>query len=78
MKTRTVIMKSIDTTRKSLPYSPLIPAMEAICMACNGEQMEIILNDAGAFNDLKEYLSERGIGFREIYDEGRMILQFTR
>lgn len=71
-------MKSIDTTIGVQHYSPLIPAMEAICTAKEGEQLEIILNDIDAFNDLKEYLSERGIGFREIYDEEKMVLQFIR
>ncbi len=52
--------------------------MEAICTASAGEEVEIILNDQSAFNDLKEYLSECGIGFREIYDGEKMTLQFTR
>ena len=45
---------------------------------CGAEEVEIILNDQSAFNDLKEYLSECGIGFREIYDGEKMTLQFTR
>ncbi|MEO5045364.1 sulfurtransferase TusA family protein, partial [Bacteroides thetaiotaomicron] len=32
---------------------------------------------ADAFQDLKEYLSEQSIGFREIYDGEQMTLQFT-
>ena len=69
--------KSVDTCG-TLRYSPLVPAMEAICTASAGEEVEIILNDQSAFNDLKEYLSECGIGFREIYDGEKMTLQFTR
>ena len=42
-----------------------------------GETIEIIMNHADAFQDLKEYLSEQGIGFREIYDGEQMTLQFT-
>lgn len=58
-------------------YSPLIPAIKAICAAPSGETMEIIMNNAAAFQDLKEYLAEQGIGFREIYDGEQMTLQFT-
>lgn len=60
-----------------LLYSPLIPAMKAICSAAPGEKIELIMNDSSAFGDLKEYLSEQNIGFREIYDEDKMILQFV-
>lgn len=72
----TGMMKRIDTCRP-LPYSPLIPAMQAICQAEKGEILEIVLDDASAFSDLKEYLSQQGIGFREIYDRDHMTLQFT-
>ena len=74
---RPTMNKYVDTTRP-LRYNPLVPAMEAICTAGGGEEVEIVLNDPSAFNDLKEYLSERGIGFREIYDGEKMTLQFTR
>ena len=36
------------------------------------------MNDPTAFNDLKEYLSEQQIGFREIYDGEQMTVQFTK
>ena len=42
-------------------YSPLIPAIKAMCTATPGETIEIIMNHADAFQDLKEYLSEQGI-----------------
>ena len=51
--------------------------MKAILTAESGEKMEIIMNDASAFGDLKEYLSEQNIGFREIYEQKIMKLQFT-
>ena len=70
-------MKTIDLCVPH-PYSPLIPAVKAICEADEGEQLEIILGDATAFNDLKEYLAERHIGFREIYDGVQMRLQFVK
>lgn len=69
-------MKIINTCQQKL-YSPLIPAMKAICEAEKGEKLEIIMDDEAAFNDLKEYLAEQRIGFREIYDGSRMSLQFT-
>ena len=68
-------MKTIDTWGQKL-YSPLIPAVKAMCETAPGERLEIIMNNAEAFQDLKEYLAEQSIGFREIYDEERMILQF--
>lgn len=58
-------------------YSPLIPAIKAICAAQPGETMEIVMDNAAAFQDLKEYLAEQGIGFREIYDGERMTVEFT-
>lgn len=48
-----------------------------MCEAGKGEKLEIIMDNATAFNDMKEYLSEQQIGFREIYDGERMTLQFT-
>ncbi len=69
-------MKTINTCGQKL-YSPLIPAVKAMCGAAQGEKLEIIMDDATAFNDLKEYLAEQQIGFREIYDGEQMTLQFT-
>ena len=68
-------MKTIDTCGQKL-YSPLIPAVKAMCETAPGEKLEIIMNNAEAFLDLKEYLAEQSIGFREIYDGEQMILQF--
>ena len=68
-------MTTIDTCGITR-YSPLIPAMKAIFTVAKGEKIEIIMNDSEAFGDLKEYLSEQSIGFREIYDEEKRILQF--
>ena len=58
-------------------YSPLIPAIKAMCNASPGETLEIIMNHADAFQDLKEYLSEQGICFREIYDGEQMTVQYS-
>ena len=70
-------MKTIDTRGQKL-YSPLIPAVKAMCEAGKGEKLEIIIDDATAFNDLKEYLAEQQIGFREIYDGEEMLVQFCK
>lgn len=48
-----------------------------MCEAEKGERLEIVMDDATAFNDLKEYLAEQRIGFREIYDGERMRVQFS-
>mgnify|MGYP000002274218 CR=1 FL=1 len=69
-------MITVDT-RGTTAYSPLIPAIKAICGASPGETIEIIMDHADAFQDLKEFLSEQGIGFREIYDGEQMTLEFT-
>lgn len=69
-------MITVDTCGTTA-YSPLIPAIKAICGASPGESLEIIMNNADAFQDLKEYLAEQNIGFREIYDGEQMTLQFT-
>ncbi|ADV44839.1 sulfurtransferase TusA family protein [Bacteroides helcogenes] len=70
-------MRTIDT-RTQKRYSPLIPAIKAICEVGKDETLEIIMDDTAAFNDLKEYLSEQQVGFREIYDGEQMRLQFTK
>ena len=70
-------MRTIDTRGQNL-YSPLIPATKAMCEAGKGEKLEIIMDDATAFNDLKEYLAEQAIGFREIYDGEDMLVQFCK
>lgn len=69
-------MKTIDTCSE-LPYSPLIPALKAFYTTPGDSQLEVVMKDASAFGDLKEFLSELNIGFREIYKDERMILQFT-
>ena len=70
-------MKTIDTRGQKF-YTPLTPAVKAMCEAGKGEKLEIIMDDATAFNDLKEYLAEQQIGFREIYDGEEMLVQFCK
>lgn len=70
-------MKVVDTCGQRR-YSPLIPVIVALCETPKGEQLKVIMDDAAAFSDLKEYLSEQGIGFREIYDGERLAVQFAR
>lgn len=70
-------MKTIDT-REEKHYSPLIPAIVALCEASQGEQLKIVMDNEPAFTDLKEYLAEQGIGFREVYDGEEMSVEFTK
>ena len=58
-------------------YSPLIPAIKALYCTPKGEVLEIIMENSEAFHDLKTYLSEQKIGFREIYDGEHMTIQFS-
>ena len=45
-------MITVDTCGTTA-YNPLIPAIKAICEAPFGETLEIIMNHADAFQDLK-------------------------
>lgn len=69
-------MRTIDTCGKRT-YSPLIPAIKALYTSGKGELLEIVMDNPDAFKDLKEYLAEQQIGFREIYDGKQMKLQFS-
>ena len=69
-------MITIDTRGLS-EYSPLIPAIKAIYCTPKGEVLEIIMDNKLAFHDLKSYLSEQKIGFREIYQGEHMTIQFS-
>lgn len=69
-------MKRINTC-DTTAYSQLIPAMKAICHATPEEKIEIVMSQPDAFQDLKEYLAECKIGFREIYGDEQMTLQFV-
>lgn len=70
-------MKRIDA-RGERPYSPLIPALMGVGEAASGETVEISLDNQQAFCDLKEYLSEQHIGFREVYDGDTMVIEFRK
>lgn len=69
-------MRTVDT-RGSLPYSPLVPMLRAFYTAAPGERLNLVTDDEAAFTDMKEFLAEQGIGFREVYDDGFNCLQFT-
>jgi len=69
-------MITVDTCGKDSP-APLIMIKRAIKRASAGEHIEVITDDLTAFKDLKDYLSELSIGFREIYDVEKQSLQFT-
>lgn len=69
-------MITVDTCGKDSP-APLIIIRRAIKRAPAGEHIEVITDNLTAFKNLKDYLSELGIGFREIYDVEKQSLQFT-
>lgn len=58
-------MITIDTCGMT-NYSPLIPAVKAMCNASSGDKMEIVTDQVAAFQDLKEYLSEQGLSLIHI------------
>ena len=70
-------MKVLDL-RNEHRYNALIPAVAAICQAKQGETLELVTDNTSIFNDLKEFLAEQHIGFREIYDGDKLTLQFTK
>lgn len=70
-------MRIIDT-RKEKELHPLIVALEAYFNSQKGEQIEIIFESGKDFNSLKDYLSDREIGFREIYSGDEMRLQVQK
>lgn len=72
---RNLAMKTVDT-RDQKRYNPLIPALEAILLSPKDSSLELIFNNLGSAKDIKEYLMEKEIGFREIYDRDIIILQF--
>ncbi|MGN0035673.1 MAG: sulfurtransferase TusA family protein [Bacteroidaceae bacterium] len=69
-------MKTIDT-EASYPYSPLVAVLKAFYTSPAGEQLEVQTFDASLFADLKAFLVEEEVGFREIYDGPCMTLQFV-
>ena len=70
-------MITIDTTSAILEYSPLRPALTAFYTSPKRSALEIVMDNVAAFHDLKTYLSQQKIGFREIYEGERMTIQFT-
>ncbi|MGL5261713.1 MAG: sulfurtransferase TusA family protein [Bacteroides sp.] len=68
-------MKTVDT-RKETRYSPLISALEAILLSEKGTNLELILEKTDVLKEIKAYLIAKNIGFREIYDESCITLQF--
>jgi TusA-related sulfurtransferase len=68
-------MIQVDTCGEKR-YSPLIPALKAFYTTPKGEEIMIVTDNEAVFKDLKEFLAEQSIGFREIYDGERLTLQF--
>lgn len=69
-------MKTINTCGKTSP-TPLIMIQKAIKSASAGEKIEVIADSLETFGELKDYLSDNSVGFREIYNGEKLRLQFT-
>lgn len=69
-------MKTIDTCGKTSP-TPLIMIQKAIKSAFAGDKIEVIADSLETFGELKDYLSDNGFGFREIYNGEKLRLQFS-
>ena len=65
-----------DQAGFDLSTDPGVPYLYDISL-CGTQKEFSRMDDATAFSDLKEYLSEVKIGFREIYDGEQMTVQFT-
>lgn len=70
-------MITINVCKSKTPYHPLITAMEGILLQPAGKELEIIMDDRAICKELKDYLIGKNIGFREIYNDTNIILQFT-
>ena len=68
--------KTIDT-REAKKYSPLVPALKAFYTSEPGTTLDVLFSDMKAFKDLKEFLSEQNIGFREVYKDDYIVLEFS-
>lgn len=55
-------MITVDT-RGTTAYSPLIPAIKAMCNAVPGETLEIIMNHADAFQSKKNICQSKASAF---------------
>lgn len=69
-------MKTVNTCGKTSP-TPLIMIQKAIKSASAGDKIEVIADSLETFGELKDYLSDNGVGFREIYNGEKLRLQFN-
>lgn len=70
-------MRTINTCREEI-YHPLILAMEALYESPQGEEVKIIMDKMEDFSQFRKYLSDKNIGFREIYDGKVMTIEFRK
>ena len=63
-------MITVDTCGTTA-YSPLIPAIKAICEAPFGETLEIIMNHADAFQDLRNIFPSKASVFVKSMTESK-------
>lgn len=67
----------VDTRQEKIIH-PLIIALEAYFTTPKGKYLEIVFESNTDFGHLKDYLSSRSIGFREIYTGNELRLQVQK
>lgn len=68
-------MIQIDLSKEG-KYHPLITATETILTAPPHTEVQIIVEDKVTSKQIKKYLIGKELGFREIYQNDKIILQF--
>lgn len=69
------MIKALDL-RENSQLHPLIVAIDAILLSPKGSELTLIMDSEQIFKSIKEYLIYKNIGFREIYDDNIITLQF--
>ncbi len=64
---------NLDQKKK---YHPLIVATEAILKAPKNQEIQIVMSDKFLSKEIKNFLIAINIGFREIYNNEQIIIQF--
>lgn len=63
-------------SRSISKYSPIFTIVENIYTQESNTLISIAFDDLALFHEVKAYLKEKKIGFREIYDGEEVTLQF--
>ncbi len=68
-------MKQVDI-RNSVLSVAIEEVKNTLLHAASGTEIEVISNSMETFDELKDYIGSLHIGFREIYKQEQMIMQF--